>query len=36
MFEIKFKKRALRFFSKLNKSDQEIIGKKIMDLSIIQ
>lgn len=34
MFDIKFKKRALRFFSKLNRSDQEIIGKKIDKLKI--
>ena len=32
MYNIKFKKRALKFFNKLNTSDQEIIGKKIEKL----
>jgi len=34
MFEIKFKKRALKFFNKINKLDQEIISKKIEKLKI--
>lgn len=32
MYEVKFKERALRFFNKLNKSDQEMIGRKIEKL----
>ena len=32
MYEIIFKKTALRFFNKLDKQNQEIIGKKIEKL----
>jgi mRNA interferase RelE/StbE len=35
MYEIKFKKPALKFFEKLTNFDQEIIGKKIENLKTI-
>ena len=34
LFEIIFKKRALRFFNKLDKFDQERIGRKIEKLKV--